>query len=226
MEVSECVREPLIVSTTRGKPLAVDLPQGSDENGSVLIFDGFVIPIFFDACPAHGTHSNDWLVTRQSSFLIRNRGLALQCEIIGSASSDGTAGPEGRSVAVQPSWAIVMLAGQMTKRSRPLTTSDRARATDVSAIPEVSDASRRGAARMTQRWPQFRPTLERRFPDDGRVAGLCEAYETACAAEEYWRRLPEPMGPWRAEEHRQLAADVADDILTMLAPKLHGELVR
>jgi Phosphotransferase enzyme family len=35
-------------------------------------------------------------------------------------------------VAVQPSWAIVMLAGQMTKRSRPLTTSDRARATDVS----------------------------------------------------------------------------------------------
>jgi hypothetical protein len=82
----------------------------------------------------------------------------------------------------------------------------------------VGDACRRGAARFALRWPRLRPQLERRLKDDAQLAELCEAYETACAAAEYWLRSTADVAPARVEEYRTLAAATEHDIFEALSP--------
>jgi hypothetical protein len=49
------------------------------------------------------------------------------------------------------------------------------------------------------------------------LAELCEAYETACAAVEYWLRSKAEVAPARVEEYRALAAATEQDILEALS---------
>ena len=79
------------------------------------------------------------------------------------------------------------------------------------------DACRRGAARVALRWPQTRRKLGSRLNSDTRLAELCEAYETACAAAEYWGRAKADIAAARAEEYRALADATEQDILEALA---------
>jgi hypothetical protein len=81
----------------------------------------------------------------------------------------------------------------------------------------VVDACRRGAARVVLRWPEIRTKLGARIESDSRLAELCEAYETACTAAEYWLRSKADVAPERAEEYRALAAATEQDILEALA---------
>jgi hypothetical protein len=81
----------------------------------------------------------------------------------------------------------------------------------------VSDACRRGAARFALRWPRLRPQLERRLKDDAPLAELCEAYETACAAAEYWLRSSADVAAARVDEYRTLASATEQDILEKLS---------
>ena len=79
------------------------------------------------------------------------------------------------------------------------------------------DACHRGATRIVLRWPEVRSKLEVRIESDTRLAELCEAYETACAATEYWLRSKADIAAKRAEEYRALAAATEQDILEALA---------
>jgi hypothetical protein len=81
----------------------------------------------------------------------------------------------------------------------------------------LSPASRRGAARIGMRWPQLRPELFQYIGEDVRLADLCEAYETACAANEHW--LKSVAGSARAQEYHAVAADVAGEIIGALADR-------
>lgn len=80
----------------------------------------------------------------------------------------------------------------------------------------VNDACRRGAARFALRWPKARTELDRRIGCDARLAELCEAYETACTAAEYWLRSKAAVAQARVEEYRTLAAATEQDILEKL----------
>ncbi len=79
------------------------------------------------------------------------------------------------------------------------------------------DACRRGAARVVLRWPEARSKLRERLESDARLAELCEAYETACAAADYWLRSKAGIASTRAEEYRALAVAMEQDILDALA---------
>ena len=81
----------------------------------------------------------------------------------------------------------------------------------------MGDACRRGAARFALRWPKARTQLERRLKSDARLVELCEAYEAACAAAEYWLRSKADVARARVEEYRALAAATEQDILEALA---------
>ena len=81
----------------------------------------------------------------------------------------------------------------------------------------MNDACRRGAARFALRWPKARTELDRRIGRDQRLAELCEAYETACTATEYWLRSKAPMAGARVDEYRTLAAATEQDILETLS---------
>jgi hypothetical protein len=80
----------------------------------------------------------------------------------------------------------------------------------------VGDAYRCGAARFALRWPKARTQLER-LKGDARLAELCGAYGTACAAVEYWLRSSADVAPARVEEYRALAAATEQDILEVLS---------
>jgi hypothetical protein len=82
---------------------------------------------------------------------------------------------------------------------------------------DVVDARRRGVARVLLRWPEVRTKLGTRIESDARIGELCEAYEAACAAVEYWVRSEADVAPARAEEYRALAAATEQDILDALA---------
>lgn len=81
----------------------------------------------------------------------------------------------------------------------------------------MAEPCRRGAARIALRWPRTRTELESRLKTDARVAELCEAYDAACAAADYWRRSNAGVAPARAEEYRRLASATEQDILEALA---------
>jgi len=80
----------------------------------------------------------------------------------------------------------------------------------------VGDACRRGAARFALRWPKARSTLNQVLATNVHVQELCEAYEAACAAVEYWLHADSPDGFARADEYRALAASTEQDILDAL----------
>jgi hypothetical protein len=82
---------------------------------------------------------------------------------------------------------------------------------------DVVDACRRGAARVILRWPEARSKLRARLESDARLAELCEAYETACAATDYWLHSKAGVASTRAEEYRALAAAMEREILDALA---------
>ncbi len=82
----------------------------------------------------------------------------------------------------------------------------------------MGDAFKRGAARFALRWPKARAALNQSLRTDVRVQELCEAYEAACVASEYWLHSKAPYGLARPEEYRALAAATEQDILGALDP--------
>jgi hypothetical protein len=81
----------------------------------------------------------------------------------------------------------------------------------------LSDACRRGAARLALRWPRIRAELGRRVKSDVGVAELCEAYEAAYVATEYWLHSQAQVAPARIEEYRMLVAATEREILEALS---------
>jgi hypothetical protein len=80
----------------------------------------------------------------------------------------------------------------------------------------MQDAERRGLARLMLRWPAKRAQLAERARVDRHFSELCEAYESACAAAEYWAHSPAPVAIERLAEYRALASATENDILQSL----------
>ena len=81
----------------------------------------------------------------------------------------------------------------------------------------MEHAQARGLARLMLRWPERRAELRRKAADDAHLLALCEAYEAACGAAEYWAKERPPLGPDRAAEYRDLASDTEEDILNRIS---------
>jgi hypothetical protein len=81
----------------------------------------------------------------------------------------------------------------------------------------MDDACRRGAARFALRRPGARSALERRIKKDPRIGELCEAYEMACSAVDYWLHSPAAEAAARADEYRALAMATEQDIIEALS---------
>ncbi|MEG9504353.1 MAG: hypothetical protein MIN69_21265 [Methylorubrum extorquens] len=78
-------------------------------------------------------------------------------------------------------------------------------------------SERSGLARLMLRYPDRREALRCKAAEDANFRDLCEAYEAACVAVDYWAKSAEPVGPERAVEYQQLAAAVEEDILRNLS---------
>jgi len=76
----------------------------------------------------------------------------------------------------------------------------------------MNQAQRRGLARLMLRWPQRRAGLTDRCGHDPRFLELSEAYETACAAADYWAKSRSPEAQARTNEYRTLALEIELDI--------------
>ncbi|KAA0121891.1 hypothetical protein CIW48_21325 [Methylobacterium sp. P1-11] len=74
-------------------------------------------------------------------------------------------------------------------------------------------SERRGLARLMLRYPERRAAFRRKAADDPYFLELCEAYEAACEAAEYWSKSSEPVAADRTHEYRALASEVEEDIL-------------
>lgn len=83
-------------------------------------------------------------------------------------------------------------------------------------------ARRRGLARLQLRWPARRQELALRAASDVRVGELCEAYETACAALDYWLHSAASIAPERVEEYRSLIIATEEDVLALINPRPEG----
>jgi hypothetical protein len=81
----------------------------------------------------------------------------------------------------------------------------------------MQDAERRGLARLMLRWPAKRMELAERARVDPHFTELCEAYESACAAIEYWAHSPAPIALERLAEYRARASATETDILETLS---------
>jgi hypothetical protein len=82
---------------------------------------------------------------------------------------------------------------------------------------DMEHAQRRGLARLMLRWPERRAELRRKARNDAHLLALCEAYEAAWGAAEYWAKEQPPVGPLRAAEYRDLASATEEDILTRIS---------
>ncbi|RXF67930.1 hypothetical protein [Hansschlegelia zhihuaiae] len=80
----------------------------------------------------------------------------------------------------------------------------------------VGEARKRGLARLLLRWPSKRAELQRLAQNDPVTADLCEAYELACAAIDYWQRVAGGAAADRVIEYGSLATLVEEDILSRL----------
>jgi hypothetical protein len=74
-------------------------------------------------------------------------------------------------------------------------------------------SERRGLARLMLRYPERREAFRRKAAEDPYFLELCDAYEAACEAAEYWAKSDEAVAPDRTHEYRGLASDVEEDIL-------------
>jgi hypothetical protein len=77
----------------------------------------------------------------------------------------------------------------------------------------MNDPRGRGMARLKLRWPERRADLERRAKEDPCFGELCEAYESACAASEFWAQSSSSAAAERTAEYQALAAATERDIL-------------
>ncbi len=77
-------------------------------------------------------------------------------------------------------------------------------------------SERRGLARLMLRYPARREALRARAAEDPGFRELCEAYETACEAADYWAKSGQPVASERAKEYNHLAVEVEKDILCNL----------
>ena len=68
----------------------------------------------------------------------------------------------------------------------------------------MEHAQARGLARLMLRWPERRAELRRKAAHDAHLLALCEAYEAACGAAEYWAKERPPLGPRSIVTLRQI----------------------
>lgn len=78
-------------------------------------------------------------------------------------------------------------------------------------------SQKRGLARLLLRHPEHRDELRRKYAQNAHIRELCDAYEAACEAAEYWAKSSDQIGPTRAEEYRELATATEEDILRVLS---------
>ncbi|RXT57430.1 hypothetical protein B6S44_03135 [Bosea sp. Tri-44] len=81
----------------------------------------------------------------------------------------------------------------------------------------MEQAEKRGLSRLLLRWPERRAALRSSLERDPHLAELCEAYETACAASEYWSRSNSALAQQRVAEYRSIIAALEQDIIKSLA---------
>ena len=80
----------------------------------------------------------------------------------------------------------------------------------------MADVRTRGLARLMLRWPGKRADLARKFREDARFGELCEAYEAACTAVDYWSRSDAAVAPARMAEYRALVSATEEDIFARI----------
>lgn len=80
----------------------------------------------------------------------------------------------------------------------------------------MEQAQKRGLSRLLLRWPDQRAALRTSVSHDPQLAELCEAYEAACVATEYWMKSNAAIAPVRAAEYNDLAAAMEQDIIGRL----------
>ncbi|KRE20601.1 hypothetical protein ASE66_07010 [Bosea sp. Root483D1] len=81
----------------------------------------------------------------------------------------------------------------------------------------MEQAQKRGLSRLLLRWPDRRAALRLSVARDPQVAELCEAYEAACVATEYWLRSSAAIAPLRVAEYNDLASAMEQDIIGRLS---------
>ncbi len=81
----------------------------------------------------------------------------------------------------------------------------------------MEQSYRRGLARLMLRWPERRDNLRHKAVHDRHFRDLCQAYEEAWTAVDYWSNSSATVGPERAQEYRSLAKETEDDILQALS---------
>ncbi|GJE30330.1 hypothetical protein LDDCCGHA_0497 [Methylobacterium oxalidis] len=81
----------------------------------------------------------------------------------------------------------------------------------------MEHSQKRGLARLLLRHPERRDELRRKYAENAHIRELCDAYEAACEAAEYWAKSSDLIGPNRAEEYRELATATEGDILHVLS---------
>src|SRR5262245_30563230 len=81
---------------------------------------------------------------------------------------------------------------------------------------DMSAARKRGLARLMLRWPERRAIWLRKAGEDDQFGELCEAYEAACSALEFWSRSDAPIPAARIAEYRALVSETEADIFEMI----------
>ena len=81
----------------------------------------------------------------------------------------------------------------------------------------MEQAQKRGLSRLLLRWPERRAALRTSMAHDPQLAELCEVYETACVATEYWMKSNAAIAPVRVAEYTDLASAMEQDIIKRLS---------
>ncbi len=81
----------------------------------------------------------------------------------------------------------------------------------------MEQAQKLGLSRLLLRWPERRAALRMCVAHDPQLAELCEAYETACVATEYWMKSNAVIAPVRVAEYNDLASAMEPDVIGRLS---------
>lgn len=69
-----------------------------------------------------------------------------------------------------------------------------------------------GLARLMLRWPEGRVALRLAGNADQILLDLCESYDLACAASDYWSKLTVPGADKIADEYRNLVTELEVEV--------------
>lgn len=73
--------------------------------------------------------------------------------------------------------------------------------------------------RILGRFAELKSEVQEIALRDARFRGLCEDYEAAAEALEFWTHSPDPRGPQMISEYRDLMAELESEIFGQLREK-------